>query len=384
MTKVGFIRHPVPGPAAPEGALVVPDPAEIQRPAPSKPPTWVWVLLFVGGAVALMVLLYTSGARSMAGGFVIFPVMLMSMVMMLRNRVGGDKKNRPSVMNQQRADYQRLLDELRDEVHASAGEQAREIAYHHPDPTRGSLLTLVGTARMWERTPEKSNFGHVRMGVGITRLKKKLTPPMKVPPPEYRETTTAVAARDFLLAQNVVHDVPRPLHLFDQIGWSFFDDSGQHREVVQGTLRALVCQLCVFHGPDVVQVAVITDDESAWQWAKWLPHTADGAFVDASGPARLIFDDVSVFMDRFADELRRRDRWAPHMEGTARPESYLVVVVDYPGANCAPILDGSGFKGVSLLEATGDQESLLANADSAFIVDEAGNLLKAAVEVEAP
>ena len=49
-----------------------------------------------------------------------------------------------------------------------------------------------------------------------------INPPQKVPPPEYRETSTAIAARDFLLAQNVVHDVARPLHLFDQMGWAFF------------------------------------------------------------------------------------------------------------------------------------------------------------------
>ncbi len=381
MTKIGFIRQQVPGPAAPEGALIVPDPAEISRPVASRPPTWVWMLLFVGGAVALMVLMYTSGARSITGGLFIFPVMLMSMIMMLRNRGGGEKKNRPSVLNEQRADYHRRLDELRDEVHAAAAGQAREITYHHPDPREGALLTLVGTPRMWERTADRSNFGHVRLGVGVTRLKKKLTPPLKVPPPQYRETTTAVAARDFLLAQNVVHDIARPLHLFDQIGWSFFDD-GQRRDVVQGTLRALVCQLCVFHGPDVVSVAIVTDDVGSWEWAKWLPHTADSEFVDASGPSRLIFDDVAAFMDRFGEQLRHRDRWAPYMEGTARPDSWLVVVVDYPGANCAPILDGTGFKGVSVLEATGDQDSLLANADSAFIVDDVGNLLKAAQETE--
>ncbi len=382
MTKVGFIRQQVPAPAAPEGALIVPNPAEISRPVPSRPPTWVWMLIFVGGAVILMVLLYTSGAKSsFTGGLFVFPMMLVSMMMMMRNRGGGEKKNRPSVLNAERADYHRQLDDLRDDVHAAAAAQAREISYHHPDPREGALLSLVGTPRMWERTPDKTNWGHVRLGVGVTRLNKKLTPPVKVPPPEYRETTTAVAARDFLLAQNVVHDIARPLHLFDQIGWSFFDDSGEHRAVVQGTLRALVCQLCLFHGPDVVQVAVITDDADAWEWAKWLPHTADPEFIDASGPARLLFDDVEGFLARFGEQLRHRERWAPYMEGTSRPEGSLVVVVDFPGADCAPILDGTGFKGVSVLEATGDQDSVLANADSAFVVDEVGNLLKAAQEV---
>lgn len=381
MSKDGFIRSITPAPSIPEGGETVPNPSQIERPTPSRPPVWVWVLIFVIGAVALMVMLYRSGARQLTtGSFFIFPVMMMSMLMMLRGRGGGDKKNKPAAINHERAVYLRSLDVLRAKIHASAEAQAREIAYHHPDPTRGALLTLTGTARMWERMPNRHNFGHLRMGVGVTRLKTKLIPPDKVPPPEYRETVTALAARDFLLAQNVVHDVARPLHLFDQMGWSFFAEDDQ-RAVVQGMLRALVCQLCVFHGPDHVRVAIVTDDQPAWEWAKWLPHTADEEFVDASGPARLIFGDVAALLERFGAEFKRRDAWAPRMEGARDPGSWLVVVVDYPGANCAPILGSSGYAGLSVLEATGDTNSMLATSATAFVLDEVGNLLKSAEEL---
>jgi DNA segregation ATPase FtsK/SpoIIIE-like protein len=378
MSKIGFIREQTFAPGVPEGAIVLEDPSEISRPAPSRPPTWVWIILFVGAAVTLMVMLYKSGARQLStGSFFIMPVMLVSMLMMLRNRAGGDRKNRGSTKNQERADYLRKLDELRVDVHKAAHAQADEIAYHHPDPTDGSLATLVGSPRMWERSPStQGNWGHVRVGVGLTRLKTKLTPPTKVPPPEFRETVTTVAARDFLQAQNVVHDVPRPLHLFDQMGWAFFTEPHQ-RPIIQGVLRALVCQLCVFHGPDDVQLAVVTDDQPAWDWAKWLPHTADDEFVDACGPVRLIFADVKSFMDRFEADIRSRSPFAPLMTGREMPARWLVVVVDLPGADCSPILGDAGRLGVSVLEATGNENSVIANAQSAYVVDDIGNLLKA-------
>jgi hypothetical protein len=53
------------------------------------------------------------------------------------------------------------------------------------------------------------------------------------------------------------------------------------------------------------------------------------------------------------------------------------VVVDFPGASCAPIGgSGQGRAGVSVLEATGDLDSPLSNTDTSFVADEAGNLLK--------
>lgn len=383
MSRIGFIRQQVGKPSVPEDAIELPDPCEISRPTPTKPPMWVWILIFVGAAVGLMVMLYLSGARQLStGSFFLLPVMLISLMGIVRGRMGGSgKKDHGAAINQDRADNLRTLDEQRLKIHAAGRAQATEICYHHPDPTNGSLATLIGTGRMWERTPNERNFGHVRLGLGVTRLKTKLVPPTKVPPPEFRETVTTVAVRDLLVAQNVVHDVPRPLHLFDQMGWAYFAEP-QMRSTVQGLLRSMICQLCVFHGPDDVKLAIISDDEESWEWAKWLPHNGDGEFVDACGPVRLMFPDVPSFIERFGESLSQRGPFQPRQDGVATPDNYLVVVVDLPEADCSPILGVQGRLGVSVLEATGNEQSVLANGTTAFFVaaDENGtiNLLKAA------
>lgn len=376
MSKEGFTRQEVLRPSLPEDRKQVPNPGDIERTPQARPPTWVWVVILVVGVVALMVMLYLSGARQLStGSFIIFPMVMVSMLMMMRSRGGGDRKNRPAAINHRRASYLRGLDELRDDLQEGAAAQATEIAYRHPDPVSGSLATLVGSGRMWECVPGNHNFGHVRLGVGISRIKTVLDPPDKVPPPEHRETVTAMAARDFLLAQNVVHDVARPLHLFDQPGWCFFAEPAQ-RATVQGVLRALVCQLCVFHGPDDVRVAVITDDLPAWEWCKWLPHTGDKDSVDASGPVRLVFPEVEAFMEWFSN-IGNLPTWTPQLAGASQPDGWLVVVVDSPGAHAGQILGVAGYAGVSVLEATGDDNSILATRATAFQVDEQGNLLKA-------
>ncbi|ORV08023.1 cell division protein FtsK [Mycolicibacterium fallax] len=377
MTRKGFIPRQVDSPKVPEVIKQIPDPLELPRTPQQRPPTWVWMLVFVIAAVVLIVILFRTGTRLGGGAMFMAPLMLISMLGMMRNRSSNDK-TRPAAIGQSRADYTRALDEVRVDVQENARLQAAEIAYHHPNPTTGSLLTLVNTGRMWERGVDDRNFGHVRIGVGLSKLAMTLEPPKKVPPAELRETITTVAMRDFLLAQNVVHDVARPIHLFDQMGYAFFAEPDQ-RATVQALLRAMVCQLATWHAPDVVRLAIVSDDGPSWEWAKWLPHVADRDFVDASGSGRLIFASVDDLMVRFTDLASRPD-WAPRIKGGAAPSEWMVVVVDVPGGNVAPILGTMGHAGVSVLEATGDDHSPLATATTAFLVDDDGNLLRAEPE----
>lgn len=102
--------------------------------------------------------------------------------------------------------------------------------------------------------------------------------------------------------------------------------------------------------------------------------------MDASGPARLIFSDVSDFMAAFGENL---PSGPPGHRGAGRrchPADRLVVVVDLPGANIAPIVGPQGIWGCRL-EATGDEMSPLATSATAFVFDETGNLLRAQTEV---
>lgn len=374
LLQLGFIRGKIPAPPKPEGSTSIEPPAEFKRPIASKPPVWVWVVIFVAALLIFIGWMFVTGVRQISPySLFLLPVMMVSMLGMARG--GGNKDNKPAVLNDARAGYDRYLDQQRAKIHLDAREQAEEVSWYHPDPSGGALGSYIGTRRMWDRTRKDANFGHVRLGLGISRLAKPLHPPTSVAPPEDLEPIQSIAAREFLSTQAVVHDIPRPLHLFDHPGYSFF---GRDRKHLQGVLRALCMQLCVFHGPDDVLVPIITDDIDEWEWAKWLPHCADPELVDAAGPARLIFGSVEEFMTRFTEDLEARSAHTPKMTGgEAVSGQFLVVVVDLPGADCAPILGATGKLGVSVLEMTNNGSSLTArNRDRVFVADDIGNLLK--------
>lgn len=374
LLQLGFIRGKIPAPPKPGGDTSIEPPAEFKRQIASKPPVWVWVVIFVAALLIFIGWMFVTGVRQISPySLFLLPVMMVSMLGMARG--GGNKDNKPSVLNDGRAGYMRYLDQQRVKIHRDAQEQAEEVSWYHPDPTDGALVSYIGTRHMWNRTPKDANFGHVRLGLGISQLAVKLHPPTSIAPPEDLEPIQSIAAREFLTSQAVVHDIPRPLHLFDHPGYSFF---GRDRKHLQGVLRAVAAQLCVFHGPDDVLLPIITDDIEEWEWAKWFPHCADPELVDAAGPARLLFAGVDEFMTRFSGDLEDRSAHTPKMTGSqAVTGRHLVVIVDLPGADCAPILGATGKLGVSVLEMTNNGSSLTArNRDRVFVADDIGNLLK--------
>lgn len=379
--RLGFIRRSVPAPTPPQGAIDVAAPKELSRPIPSFPPTWVWVVIFVAALLGFLIMTFVTGIRPMSPMGMLFPLVMMgSMFMMMRNG-GGNKDNKPKKLNDDRASYTRYLDGKRDEIHRAGRMQAIEVTWHHPDPAKGALLSIVGSDRMWERDQEAGNFGHVRMGLGISKLGVTVMPPTNVAPPENLEPVQAIACRNLLVTQTVVHDIPRPVHLFDKPGYAFF---GEDREHLLGVIRAMVLQLCVFHGPDHVRCVVATSERAKWEWAKWPMHFEDPELVDAVGPARLIFDSVEEVVERFGAEFADREVHAPNMKGVGSGSGMrYVVIVDIPEADISEIIGAGGWKGVSVLELTGVTSSVLAeDLNCVFLADAEGNLLRPVQEAK--
>src|SRR3954464_1685937 len=121
---------------------------------------------------------------------------------------------------------------------------------------------------MWERRPGDEDFCHVRVGIGTRPLSSALV----APEPGAAESRDPVmtAAIDRLLAdRSTVSGLPVTV------------DLGAHPRIAvegaldaaRGLVRAMVCQLAVLHGPDVVTVTAFGNSiASHWDWLKWLPH----------------------------------------------------------------------------------------------------------------
>ena len=131
------------------------------------------------GIMALM--LSQPGLRSGTMGMMtlLFPIMMivsMGSYMFSNRGGGGDKQLSGPQMEQALRDYAMTLDETRDKVQDAARAQHAQFEYLHPEPAL--LSGLVGSARMWCRTPNdqvlKVFYSQVRVGLGTSKVVKEL------------------------------------------------------------------------------------------------------------------------------------------------------------------------------------------------------------------
>jgi S-DNA-T family DNA segregation ATPase FtsK/SpoIIIE len=95
-------------------------------------------------------------------------------------------------------------------------------------------------------------------------------------------------------------------------------------------LRWLLAQLAAWHGPSVVRIALVTDDEDEWSWTRWLPHhVATGTSPDH-------------VMEWLGDLVRQRS--ALVRDGPWTGER-LVVLVDGTRFACGGVRDALGCRG---------------------------------------
>ena len=157
------------------------------------------------------------------------------------------------------------------------------------------------------------DYCHVRVGIGTHRLATRLLAP-ETGPPEDLEPVSTVALRRFVKTHSVVHALPTAVSLraFPTITFE------GERKLVQQLVRSMVLELCTFHGPDHVQVAVVTanPDGENWSWVKWLPHAQHAAVRDGMGSMRLLFPTLELLETSLAAELAERGRFSRNAQPT--------------------------------------------------------------------
>ncbi|MDG5481547.1 type VII secretion protein EccCa [Mycolicibacterium gadium] len=259
-----FVRQPrVPPPPLPDGAVLVEAPPLLPAPTPQNPLARLLPLAMLVAAVGMMVVYFTSGGQSMRNPmYMFFPVMMLTSV--LGSLVYGAKGTGTTAeINRGRQKYLDYLDHLDREAEGAAEAQRESLRWHHPEP--GALWTLTGSGRMWERTPDGPDYGVIRVGIGEEPLSTALTEP-ELDGTDEQDPVTVNAVRRLIRCRSVVTDVPITLALRRFSAITLDGDA----EAARAFLRAAICQLAVFHGPD--DVAIVADPRDQWDWLKWLPH----------------------------------------------------------------------------------------------------------------
>jgi type VII secretion protein EccCa len=341
MTTKKFTPTVKRGPRLTPGEISVTPPEDLGVEIPASGVQKVLPYVMAGGMLGMIAIMVFTGVRQLS------PYMLMMPLMMIMATVGfmaggGPGGKKVPEINADRKEYLRYLAGLRTRVTSSASAQVSFFGYHAPHPD--DLLSLIGTHRQWSRQANADFFAATRIGIGsepaVDRLLKpalggELAGPDAAPQP-HLEPVSHMWVLKFLRTHGLIHDCPKLVQLrtFPTIA------VGGDAERAAGLLRAMICQLAVFHPPDLMQIRVLIDnpEDPEWSWLKWLPHVQHQTDTDAAGPTRMIFTR--------ADGLSDLTARGPHTPD-AGPGGPYVVVIDLTGGSAGFPVDGRA--GVTLI-----------------------------------
>ena len=344
MSKSGFVRGPrKPPPTVPPTRVMVAAPLALPEREPRNILLMIALPALLVGIIGTLVVMYTSGVRSLQSGF--FPMIgLVGFgALMFSGRFGRARRITWGEQEKQRRVYLRQLDDDRDEVQRATQEQRRSQLFVHRDPQK--LDTVIGGPRMWERRPGDPDFLDVRLGIGVQQAIESAVSLQwpDVPVGEELEPVTGGALRDFILEQSKIRGIGKVLSLRSKPGFSFV---GPDPAELHAFLRSMLCSLAVYHSPSDVKIMVVTRHPEQWSWLVWLPHNQHDEMFDACGLRRLVFTSPTELEEALDAELHRKGRgpWsAPSgsspvsmpspMEGTAGSQlgPHWVIIDDNVG-----------------------------------------------------
>ncbi|WP_407686284.1 type VII secretion protein EccCa [Mycobacterium sp. HUMS_1102779] len=352
--KRGFARPtPEKPPVIKPENIVLPTPLSIPPPE-GKP----WYMIVIGVVVigllgGMVAMTFASGSHVFGGVGSIFPIFMVGgmMMMMFGGRMGGQQQMSRPKLDAMRAQFMLMLDMLRETAHESADSMDANYRWFHPAPN--TLSAAVGSSRMWERKPDGKdlNFGVVRVGVGMTRPEVTWGEPQNMPTDIELEPVTGKALQEFGRYQSVVYNLPKMISLLVEPWYAL----NGNREQVLGLMRAIVCQLAFSHGPDHVQMIVVSSDLDEWDWVKWLPHFGDPRRHDAAGNARMVYGSVREFAAEQAELFAGRGSFTPrHASSSAQtPTPHTVIIADAADPQWEFVISAEGIDGVTFFDLTG-------------------------------
>lgn len=245
------------------------------------------------GMMAVVFLSRSGALRNPA--FMIFPLMMLGSA--VATAMSGADRRRGEI-NADRTEYLGYLSELRGTVAKTAAAQRLSLAWCHPDPD--TLWTLAGGRRMWERRAADPDFCQIRIGIGARRLATRLVPPT-TGQTHRRDAVTETALHRFLQTHSTIADAPIAIALGRLSAITIGGDVAHARALI----RAMVCQLAVFHSPSLVSIAAVANgrDRAHWDWLKWLPHHQHPHANDSLGAARMVYPSLSVAQQALPAQL---------------------------------------------------------------------------------
>jgi len=305
------------------------------------------------GAMSFLYIGRSNGTMTwLFGG--LFAASAVGMLLVGLSRTGAQRKNQ---LNDERRDYLRYLNSLRDRVRRVARGQREELRAAMPDPA--DLWSVAGTQRMWQRRITDPDFGRVRVATAPQLLATPLRAP-ETAPVEDLDPVATTALRQFIRTHATVPGLPVAVSLR---AFSRVTVSGPRADVLD-LARAMLAHLVTFHHPETLRIACCAALKRApdWEWLKWLPHSTDPGRADAAGPVRWYAESPAKLAVLLSNELSARGPYSKQ-PGLEQSVPHIVIVLD----EAAPSFVDD-WQGVTVIDVSGGRRAQ-ATAGLELVVD---------------
>lgn len=281
-------------------------PASVVEPEPRSMTLMVFPVVLIVGVVGTVIVMFTM--RGSAQGFIFPGISMIGMIGYMAvssGRFGRRQKRSFGERYKERRSYMADLDQKRDRNQEVCRRRFEEDRDANALPR--CLPKIVGGQTMWQRRPMDADFLDVRLGNGVQAADQGMFKweDMDIPRGEELEPVAGDALRRFMVVQTKIRGLGKIVNLRSQPGFALIGES----ERVAGVVRAMLCEIAVYHSPAEVKIAVVSQALRTWDWVKWLPHNRHDYLVDACGRRRMFFDTPDEIRDVLADDIHNRDRW---------------------------------------------------------------------------
>ncbi|SFF46267.1 DNA segregation ATPase FtsK/SpoIIIE, S-DNA-T family [Actinacidiphila alni] len=314
-------------PPMPEGVTKLAAPP--QRPQPQGAAGWLMLLLPLLSSMSMAAYMVAYGKAWMILLGIAFVVVSVGITIGVRMQLRGSRRRNQLRQRERYVEY--LAGIRRQAVRSRVGQRAAD-AWRHPHPQR--LWAIAGQRRrVWERRPGDDDFLRLRLGTGTVPAADALRMPEQNDPTVEVDTQCRHAAAELVAAYGTVPGQAAWLDLRASGVVSLLGPRPRTRELAQ----TLLLQLSVLHAPDDVRIAVVTGGNSAWDWAKWLPHAQH---PDQEAPVReqeavpMLADDLAGLQEYLQSTLdqavaARAERMSRLVtQRDTSPRRHLVVFLD--------------------------------------------------------
>lgn len=176
-----------------------------------------------------------------------------------------------------------------------------------------------------------------------------------------------MALRRFVRTHAVVHSLPTAVSLrsFPAINLEGV------RQETRALARAMVMELCAFHGPDHLMLGIVCADaeSEAWSWAKWLPQIQHPTARDGVGQVRMMYGSLAEFEEAVAPELMERGRFSRTAPPTPNRKQIVLIIDDGYVNGDEGLISDAGMDSVSIIDLTAPADGLAVRRGLQLIVE---------------